>query len=349
MASAVEERVEQGLRGGAAIQQFQGFVAGVIGRAGAHGPKHLRGGIGVGLASEPVGANLFRSFKVVPEGTVSVQVELRGIAFGAITVAVEDGVHERAQDRLGMLPTDGFECAKAVGNIDFLVPNLPEIPRAVAAKDFKDLVRSGGAGEADDGGVAGGFIPVVHRVDERLPGLVCGWDGGFVDRAHRPIAFLHVGGLGAFELVDGPEYRQPAVGVGRGKTGEVGGVDHEHGVEFEADGPWLDVPHARQEQRGEHFAIGRAALDAGGDFLEHAFARRIFQQAHERLDFGVQPYGIGFELRLSGGNGTELGQEPEFAQARERGGAGGGFEEGSSFHAHGFAPGGRGSQPGCWG
>ena len=116
--------------------------------------------------------------------------------------------------------------------------------KGAAAKDLEDLVRACGARQTDDGGIRGGFIPVVHRFPERLSGAMTGRHGRLLDWRHGPIPFAHIGGLRTFELVDGPEDGQPTIGVGRGQTGQVGGVDHQDRVEFEADGARLDVAHS---------------------------------------------------------------------------------------------------------
>ena len=74
------------------------------------------------------------------------------------------------------------------------------------------------------------------------------------------------------------------------------GVDHQHGVEFEAHRPRLHVTHAGQQQRGQHFAIARAAFDAAGDFFEQPVARRFFQQAHQRFDFRLKAHDLRVDL-----------------------------------------------------
>ena len=75
-------------------------------------------------------------------------------------------------------------------------------------------------------------------------------------------------------------------------------VHDEDGVEFEADRPRLDVAHAGQQQGRQHFTIRRAAFDPGGYLFEHPLARRVFQQAHQRLDRRMEPDHPRFELRL---------------------------------------------------
>ena len=65
---------------------------------------------------------------------------------------------------------------------------------------------------------------------------------------------------------------------------------------------------------------------------KHSFARRVFEQTHERFDFGVQPDHVRLELRLGGGDGLELGEKAEITKAGERADARRRCEEASSFH-----------------
>jgi hypothetical protein len=55
---------------------------------------------------------------------------------------------------------------------------------------------------------------------------------------------------------------------------------------------------------------------ARGDFLEHPLARRVFQQANQRLDFRIQSHQLRVEFRLRSADGLKLCQQPAVAQAR---------------------------------
>ena len=101
-------------------------------------------------------------------------------------------------------------------------------------------------------------------------------------------------------MIERPEDRQPTVGVGRRKAGEMGGVDHEHGVEFEADRARLNVAHASQQQGREQIAIAQSALDSGGDFLQQPFARRVFEKADQWFNFRIKSDDVRFEFGLGG-------------------------------------------------
>ncbi len=74
-------------------------------------------------------------------------------------------------------------------------------------------------------------------------------------------------------------------------------IDHEHRVELEADArPWFDIAYTCQEQGRQHFAVRQALLDPAAHFFEQAILRRFFEQAHERLDLGIEFDDIGIEF-----------------------------------------------------
>jgi hypothetical protein len=138
-------------------------------------------------------------------------------------------------------------------------------------------------------------------------------NGGFIDGAHGPIAFLYIARLGAFELIDGPEDREPAFGIVRSEAGEMRGINDEDGVKFETDWTRLDVADAGQKERREYFLVGRAAVDALGDFFEDAFARGVFEQAHERLDVGMKTNDVFGNSCFGGGDGRQAIEKTEAA------------------------------------
>ena len=71
----------------------------------------------------------------------------------------------------------------------------------------------------------------------------------------------------------------------RSHAGQVRRVHHQHRVKFEPDRrPRLDILHAGQQQRGQHFLVTHAATDAVGNFFQQLVARRFFEQPHERFD-----------------------------------------------------------------
>jgi hypothetical protein len=270
-------------------------------------------------------------FDVVSVGAIRAVVRFSGIFFCA--VAINDCVDERAQNRLGVVPTDRFQSAKAVGDINLLVADFAEVTGAVAGEDFKDFIRAGGADQTDDGGVRGRFVPIIERFDERRAGFVAGRNRFFFDWAEGPVTFPDVGGLRAFELIDGPENGQPAIRIGRGEAGEMRGINDEDGVKFEADWSRLDVADSGEQESGKDFAIRKTATNFGREFLKNAFARGFLEKADERLDFGMQSDGFGIKFSFVGTNGTEAREESEITQARDS--TGGESEESSAFHMAG--------------
>ena len=96
------------------------------------------------------------------------------------------------------------------------------------------------------------------------------------------------------------------------------GVHHQHGVKAEPHRARLDIPHARELQRRQHFAIGRAAFDTRRHFLQHALAGRVFDQAHQRLDVGMELHEPGRQLRLGSGDARQLRQESKVAERSGR-------------------------------
>ena len=71
----------------------------------------------------------------------------------------------------------------------------------------------------------------------------------------------------------------------------MGRIDYQHRVKLEANaGAGFDVPHAGQQQGGQHFAVAHAVVNAGGHCFEQLIARGDFQQFDKRLDLWVELY-----------------------------------------------------------
>ena len=101
-------------------------------------------------------------------------------------------------------------------------------------------------------------------------------------------------------MIERPEDRQPTVRVGRPKAGEVRGVDHEHGVKFEANGSRLDVAHTGEQQGGEQIAIAQAAFYSRGNFFQQPLARGVFEEADEWFNFGIESDDVRFQFGFGG-------------------------------------------------
>jgi hypothetical protein len=118
-------------------------------------------------------------------------------------------------------------------------------------------------------------------------------------------------------------------------------VDHQHGVEFEADfGAGLDVLHARDEEAREQFAIAEASLNAGRDFFEEPVAGRLLDEPHDGGDLGVEAERVRIERGLGGAHGREPGEKAEVADAGDRADCGAVLEERPARVAatHRYAP-----------
>ena len=148
---------------------------------------------------------------------------------------VEQRVGERAHHRLGMTPANGLQGAPGVGQKDGLVSNAAKVPCRVLGKQLKNLVRPVTAHEAGYGGISRLLVPTIHRPPKGALSLGSGGNLFLIHRRHGPVALPHVACLRTFEVVQGPKNRQPTVGRRGGEAGQVGRVDHQHGVKLETD------------------------------------------------------------------------------------------------------------------
>ena len=130
--SAEEEGVPEGLWGDAAIELADHSVASLFVGSFAQDRQHIGDGFRAGFALPPFAANLRRQSLVAPPGAVR-----RGVPFGRIIAfVIEQGIRQRAQDRLGMAPSDVLQSAPTVGHIDGLVADVAEVAGAEAAKNL---------------------------------------------------------------------------------------------------------------------------------------------------------------------------------------------------------------------
>jgi hypothetical protein len=77
-------------------------------------------------------------------------------------------------------------------------------------------------------------------------------------------------------------------------------VDDEHGVELEANRPRLDIADPGQQQCGNRLAVAEAPTNAMAQLLENPFARRVFEQSHERFDLTAEPNAPLIDRRVDG-------------------------------------------------
>ncbi len=256
---------------------------------------------------------------MLPPRPIRFRVSLGRIAF----LVHQQRVGQRTQYRLGVLPTDELQRPLRAGHEDRLVTDGTEVSGAVAVEQLEDLLGRRRASQAGDRRVGCGFIPVVHRGDERRASFVAWRDRRFVHRPHRPMALLHVAGLRVLEIVRRPEQRQPAFGFRRSHRGQMHRVDGQHRVELEPDRrARLHVPHTGQQQGGQQVAVRQTAAHAYGYFLQQACPRRVLQQPDQRLNFRPQRDDARQRLQIGGRHGRQAGQERQIAQTDRRAGGG---------------------------
>src|SRR5262245_13071505 len=129
-----------------------------------------------------------------------------------------------------MAPADVLQRTPTVSDIYCLVADVAEVAGAEAAKDLENFPLAGGANQAGNGRVGRPFVPIVHGLNELLPGLLRSRHGRFVYRPHRPITLAHIAGLRLLEIIQGPEDREPTIRIRRGETGQVRGRSEERRV-----------------------------------------------------------------------------------------------------------------------
>ena len=265
----------------AAVQQFDHSIGGLLPISGAQHREHFGAGFGIEQARGPTGTDFVRKRIIAAAGTIRL-----GIAFCRIPLLVfQQGVGEGSQHRFGMMPTDRLQRAPTVSHVNGLVPDVPEITGAVAAKPVEDFLRSRRLGQSRDSYIGTGGVPLIHGFGKGLAGFGGVRHGFLIHRAHGPVALGDIAGLGRFKLIHGPEQGQPAVAVRGILRGEVGGMHDQNGVEFKAHWPGLNVADAREHQRCEDIAVRRdPALNPRPHFLQQAFARGFLQQPDQRFD-----------------------------------------------------------------
>ena len=166
--------------------------------------------------------------------------------------------------------------------------------------------------------------------------------GGTADSSTGPIVqlpSLDVLGLRALEVVERPEDRQPAVGVGRGEAGQVRRVDHQDRVELVADaGPRLDVAHARpatarrapRDRSGPSGSARRPLHAAGSRGVSSSSRTRGSISGWRRTTFGSRD-------ASSAETGRSRDRKPRSPRPKQRTARRGRLEEAPTIrsHAHG--------------
>src|SRR5690606_20694382 len=144
----------------AGVELLQGDVTGGLPISAARAREQLARGAVVDASVLPTTADLPHQRFIPSPRAIRFLVAVGGV----LIPAVRKGIGQRAEDRFGMLPTDGLQRAPGVGNIDRLVADVAEVPRAVTAEDLEDGIRALRAGEPRHGRVDGFWIPAVHSL-----------------------------------------------------------------------------------------------------------------------------------------------------------------------------------------
>jgi hypothetical protein len=89
-------------------------------------------------------------------------------------------------------------------------------------------------------------------------------------------------------------------------------------VELESNG-WarLNVADARQKQCGEDLAIGETLPDSNGDLFHEALARRVLEEANQRLDPRIESNNPGIDFHLRGRDWLEASEKCELARTEK--------------------------------
>ena len=200
---------------------------------------------------------------------------------------------ERAKHGRRILGSDNRQEAVHVLHRDDLVTDRTKIPDAVSEEEFGELLRCREAGEIEDSGIDGFEIPAIQGVDQAFAGRLHRPGHGSRRRTHGPAALVALRLLGAFEIVERPEQRQPVLPARQVERRQVDGLQREHRVVLEADmGKRPDTARRRDGQGCQGPAVIQAAPDQAGKLGGDALAGCVFQKA-------IQGAGLGKRLRQS--------------------------------------------------
>ena len=131
-ARAAQDRVPDRLRRDPLVQQIDDGLARFVGRRLPERREQVGRGRRVGLAVEPVVANLLGQLAVLAAWPIGGVVGLRRVH----VAARHEGIGQRAVNRLGILPADRAHHSPGVGGEDDLVADRSEIARGVVPEQF---------------------------------------------------------------------------------------------------------------------------------------------------------------------------------------------------------------------
>ena len=223
----------------------------------------------------------------LPPGSIGRQVAGGGIRIVAVILERRG---EGAKHRRCVFGSDDRQEAVHVLHRDGLVTDRAKIPDAVPEEDLGELLRCRESGEIENCGIDSLRIPSIQCIDQALTGHLHRSGHGSRPRTHRPAALAALLFLGALEVVERPEYRQPTLLARQVERRQVDGLQRKHRVVLEADmGEGLDTARSRDGQGGQGPAVIETAPDQGRKLGGDAFAGCFFHEAMQGTNLGKRP------------------------------------------------------------
>src|SRR6266550_7409738 len=133
-ACGAEQAIPDRLWRNAAIEQFEDFRRSLAWRGLAYGVQQVETRATARFTSLPFRPNFFGQFQIMAPGPIC-----REVSFGRVLIpaAIQQAIRQRAQHRLGMLPTDRLQGAPAIRYVDRFMADFTEITHSVTAENFE--------------------------------------------------------------------------------------------------------------------------------------------------------------------------------------------------------------------
>ena len=175
----------------------------------------------------------------LPPGSIGRQVASGGTRVVAVILERRG---EGAEHGRRVFGSDDRQEAVHVLHRDGLVTDRTKVPGAVPEEELGELLRRRESREIDDCGIDSLQIPAIQCIDQASSGRPHRPGHRVRLRTHCPTALAALLFLSAFEIVERPEYRQPALFVRQVERRQVDRLQRKHRVVLEADmGEGLDT------------------------------------------------------------------------------------------------------------
>src|SRR5262245_9892949 len=162
-----------------------------------------------------------------------------------------------------MLPADELKSPPTVRHEDGFVTDVAEITSSETVEKLIDLIGPRRSHQSGHCTVSLLFIPALHGFNESLLRCRSGRHGGLVNRRHPPAAVALFFSLRSLELIERPEYGQPAISRRGRQAGHVRGVHHHDRMELESHaGAWLHVADGCKKQGRHDLLIGGSLFNS---------------------------------------------------------------------------------------